>query len=121
MKVINTLKFSLFLIVITSGCAVFLSQLEVASSKYKQNRDYDSLTTIYEHIHEGIAKTKIEELLGEPDYSPIDGLYYYSSNKSTYSEFQNKDVPVGLIVDYRNSEGIPTEKLTKYLLGPIGE
>ena len=66
-------------------------------------------------------RQSVERLLGEPDYSPIDGQYYYSSDRTSSMADQGREADLGLIVDYRDPEGAVTESLYEYWLGPIGE
>ena len=74
-----------------------------------------------------MEESKVISLLGEPEYSPLEGLYYYSSDRRDPVLLDKKDinnevdVPVGLIVDYRDEQGRVTEQLQKFQLGRIGE
>lgn len=111
----------ILLSVLLVGCFSNGSYIEKVSANYKQTRGYNSLKIIYKGLSKGMQKKEVDRLLGEPDYSPIDGQYYYSSDHYEYSEQQERNVSVGLVVDYRNSDGIVTEKLQEYRLGPIGE
>ncbi|NOX92082.1 MAG: hypothetical protein GXP18_06440 [Gammaproteobacteria bacterium] len=112
---------NIMLVSLLTACSVFLSPLEEASAKYKNNRDYESLQIIHEHLAFGIERKAIENLLGEPDYSPTDGLYYYSSSQRVFIENQNRYTSPGLIVDYRDKKGVTTETLRKFQLRNIGE
>ncbi len=110
-----------FLTVLLAGCLTNSLSLENASVSYKQNKDYLSLKNIHKSFAKGMQRKKVESLLGEADYSPIDGQYYYSSDRYEYSEDQERDVSIGLVIDYRDIDGEITEKLQEYRLGPIGE
>ena len=116
------LIFEIIAILLLSSCHAQL--LEQASISYQKHHDYTSLETIYRHLTKGMKRTDIERLLGEPDYSPIEGQYYYSSDREDYLENgtvdQNK-VSVGVVLDYNNDEGILTDELQMFWLGPIGE
>jgi negative regulator of genetic competence, sporulation and motility len=103
------------------GCFAGLSPIEKAGESYKQNKDYASLKDIHSGLFKGIGRNAVERLLGEPDYSPIDGQYYYSSDYSKYSEEREREVAVGLVVDYRDRNGRTTERLQEYWLGIINE
>ncbi|MGD8912878.1 MAG: hypothetical protein PVI97_06705 [Candidatus Thiodiazotropha sp.] len=111
----------LFVTVILVGCSLGLLPIENAGEHYRQHRDFASLETIYNGFYKGMGRMEVERLLGEPDYSPIDGQYYYSSDRSVYSDDQAKDVNLGLVVDYRDVNGEITERLHEFWLGPIGE
>ncbi len=103
------------------GCYAGLSSIENDSAKYKHDKDYTSLEVLYKNLSKGMHRNEVERLLGEPDYSPLNGQYYYSSDRSVYAKDQKREVPVGLIVDYRNKNGLITEMLQEFWLGPIGE
>ena len=111
----------LFITVALVGCSLGLSSMEMAGEHYRQNRDFMSLEAIYNSFDKGMGRAEVERLLGEPDYSPIDGQYYYSSDRSVYSDDQGKDVNLGLVVDYRDMNGEITDRLHEFWLGPIGE
>jgi hypothetical protein len=71
----------------------------------------------------GMPRAKVEEILGEPDYSPVEGQYYYSSNREN-----SKGVIVGLVVEYRRTEyrgsdihTAITGRLESFRLMAIGE
>ena len=70
-----------------------------------------------------MPRSKVEEILGEPEYSPVEGQYYYSSNRKNA-----KGVLVGLVVEYRRTEyrggdihSVITGRLESFGLMPIGE
>lgn len=115
----------LFLIFIASvifatGCAGIAS-IDHKSEKYKKSQSYDSLEAIYQSLSEGMSRQEVERLLGKPDFSPIDGQYYYISDRVVYSENQGRNVVVGMFVDYKDRNGGITEKLQAFWIGPIGE
>ncbi len=96
---------------------------KLAGDSYKAHRDYASLEIIYRYLSKGMEQGAVEELLGEPDYSPIEGQYYYSSElrKIEIRGEEQVEVSVGLIVDYRNEQGILTDKLQSFQMGSLGE
>jgi hypothetical protein len=69
-----------------------------------------------------MTQAEVEQLLGPPDYSPIEGQYYYAlSDRKT-----EEGTPVGLIIEYRRinfrtGETVGSGKLESLTLGPIGE
>ena len=120
MKKTNTLLF--FVILLLSSCSY--QSLERASRNYKADKDYASLQVIYKHLDEGMKRTEVERLLGEPDYPPIEGQYYFSTDHSEYPKDGATDrvkVTVGLVIDYRNQLGGLTDELQTFWLGLIGE
>lgn len=100
------------------GCG--LPALDQAGRSYRANRDYASLETIYGQLTEGMARADVEGFLGEPDYSPIDGQFYYSSDRRGAADGRD-NVPVGVVVDYREESGAVTDTLQDFWIGPIGE
>ncbi len=110
-----------FLIFVLMGCQVSSSSLNESGENYKQTNSYTSLQEIYKNLYQGMNRDDVISLLGAPDYSPTEGQYYYSSNETEFSEQQGRAVPVGLIVDYRDSDHALTEQLQQFWLGPIGE
>jgi len=119
---LQSLLFSTILL-LTASCGVQVQALEQASRSYKAHKDYASLEAIYRHLSKRMERGEVEDLLGEPDYSPIEGLYYYSSSRRK-AESRGKEqinLPVGLVVDYRDKEGLLTEKLQIFQLGSIEE
>lgn len=98
-------------------------QLEQASRQYKAHRDYASLAVIAKHLTKGMVQSKVTDWLGEPDYSPIAGQYYYSSDRYETVLFgkQEMQIPVGLVIDYLDEQGELTEQVQSFWLGHIGE
>ncbi|HIO92752.1 MAG TPA: hypothetical protein EYG68_07900 [Leucothrix mucor] len=68
------------------------------------------LQEISKQLKEGMSKEEVEKVLGVSDYSPTDGLYYYSSENSQT-----------LVVDYRNQKDEITIELQSFWLGKVGE
>lgn len=110
---------TLFLIILLAACSSSL--LEDKSAQYKRDKEYRSLQVIFENLSKGMPRKEVERLLGDPDYSPTNGQYYYSSSQSVYSKDQDRTVPVGLVVDYCDTSGKLTDTLQAFSLGPIGE
>ena len=100
-----------------------LDELDQASRSYKVQRDYASLVTMYKYLHKGMERIEVEALLGEADYSPVEGEYYYSSDRRETENRGKKQisVPVGIVLDYRDEQGMPTDTLRTFRLDRIGE
>lgn len=108
-----------FVLVACAGQSV-----QQASASYKKNHDYASLEKIVANIDKGMKRAKVENLLGEPDYSPTEGQYYYSSDRRQTIEGPDhgvREVTVGLVVEYRDKNDNLTNELQDFKLGPIGE
>src|SRR5262249_27385294 len=86
-----------------------------AKEKYIKDRDYISFCVLVKQLEIGMIQTEVENLLGEPDYSPIDGEYYYYSGKEN-----SENTSIGLILEYRIDDRV-TGKLESFSLTPIGE
>ena len=117
LKYYNILLVSIFFV----ACSSNMEPLTAASNSYKQNKDYPSMKIIHESLSKRTLRNRVEALLGKPDYSPTEGLYYYSTTKTEFSAEQNSNVTIGLIVDYRDNNDAITQSLQQYSLGPIGE
>lgn len=109
-----------------TGCKNGADELEQASRIYKSTKDYVSLEILCEQLHKGMMRSTVEELLGKADYSPIEGQEYYSSDRretvgSGKEQIRQRDIPVGLVVDYRDEQGELTGRLQSFRLGRIGE
>ncbi len=85
-------------------------RLNVASSNYKRNHDYQSLLLLFQYLHPGMPKIEVEALLGEPDYSPTDGQYYYGSNAICSCGEEEPSAPCGVVVVYEPHPTLPTLK-----------
>ena len=93
------------------------------SARYRKTRDYRSLKILIKRLKVGMPRARVEEVLGEPDYSPVEGQYYYSSDRKN-----SKGVTIGLVVEYRKTEyrggdihTVITGRLESFILMPIGE
>ena len=95
--------------------------LQQAAKHFRANRDYASLKIISQHLAVGMSHRMIEKLLGKADYSPTDGLYYYSAKVLVFIKKQNRYTARGLVVDYRDENGNTTMTLKKYFLQNLGE
>ena len=116
--------FLLFIVLLLLvGCNTQAQELASASRRYKAHRDYASLEVISRHLRKGMAQTEVEELLGEADYSPLAGQYYYSSDRRETAQHGKKEmqIPVGLIIDYQDEQGRVTKRVQTFQLGQIGE
>ncbi len=109
-------------------CAVFLLCMLTACNANLQSdavgRDDHTKTlvglqSISENLSVGISYEEAEKVLGRPDYSPTEGKYYYTSTETIYSESQKRELPIGLILDYRDAEGKTTEILQNFWLGQL--
>lgn len=86
---------SLGLCLSTVGCLARESPLESASAQFRHGNDYVSLVTLLKLFHPGMPRQEVERLIGEPDYSPMDGLYY-STSKTVCSKEQDREITMGL-------------------------
>lgn len=114
----RALAHAVVVIVLLTGCGP--QALDQASRSYKANRDYASLEAIHGQLATGMDRAEVDRLLGEPDYSPIAGQYYYSSDRRVSADGRD-NVPVGVVVDYRSEGGAVTDTLREFWIGPIGE
>lgn len=106
----------LLLVVLLLGCSG--KDADQAGASYRQNRDAASLQIVSACLKIGMARGEVEALLGEADYSPIDGQEYYASQQG--GPEQDKAGPT-LVVDYRDAQGEVTDALRGFQLGDVGE
>lgn len=94
-----------------------------ASHQYKSQKTYQSLEQVVTHLHKGMNRAAVEQLLGKADYSPIKGQEYYSSDRREHTGSGKEQITlqVGLVVDYRDEQEGVTGQLQSFWLGPIGE
>ncbi len=93
-------------------------ELTQAVDSWRQQRDAASLQIIHRHLHQGMPQVEVEGLLGEPDYSPIEGQQYYASRRD---KAEQSGPPPTLVVDYRDAQGEITAVLHEFWLGEVGE
>jgi hypothetical protein len=53
----------------------------------------------------GISKFDLEAALGQADYSPIDGQYYFTTGGDCFVEGSDHRAPCGVVADFRKDEG----------------
>jgi hypothetical protein len=116
-------RFSLVTVglMISITCSASSTDLKTASETYKLHKDFASVEIILRSVSKGMPRSDVEKLLGIPDYSPTSGQFYYSTNKTVFDKAQNRNVNVGLVIDYRDDTGKPTRILQKFWLEHIGE
>jgi hypothetical protein len=115
------LRLLCFVMLLLAACACYAQEPQEASSSYKAKKDYASLAVLVKHLRKGMARTEVEALLGEADYSPIEGQEYYSSDRSEFVPKTDTKQTVGLVVEYRDEQGRLTAQLQQFELGLIGE
>ena len=76
-------------------------------------------------IHLGMAKAELENVLGEADYSPIDGQFYFSTGGDCPLEDTQNMAPCGVVAEFRDyragSDPVLTDTLQSCWWGGIGE
>ncbi len=93
-------------------------ELAPAVDSWRQRKDTASLEVIHRHLRRGMPQVEVEGLLGEPDYSPIEGQQYYASRRD---KTEQSGPPPTLVVDYRDAQGRLTSVLHEFWLGAVGE
>ena len=102
-------KAGLFVLVLLLSCGC---SVEKASQSYRTNHDYESLKILCDQLHKDMPRAKVKELLGEPNYSPKDREYWYSSDQmASYGDYV---IPHTLVVTYYykveyGDEGVATK------------
>lgn len=75
-------------------------------------------------IHLGMSKRELQTVLGEPDYSPSEGLFYFSTGKDCPLGDENRVAACGVIASFRTLSGSVlkiTDTLQSCSWGAIGE
>jgi len=75
-------------------------------------------------IHLGMSKAELSGLLGEEDYSPTDGQYYFSTGGECPLEGTDLMAPCGVVAEFRadkDGELQVTDALQSCWWGAIGE
>jgi len=93
-------------------------ELAQAAASYRQRKDSASLEVIHRRLRIGMPQAEVEGLLGEPDYSPIEGQQYYASRRDGTEQ---SGPPPTLVVDYRDAQSGLTALLHDFWLGTAGE
>ena len=52
-------------------------------------------------IHLRMSKAQLEAVLGEADYSPTDGQYYFSTGGDCPLEDTDREAPCGVVAEFR--------------------
>ena len=92
------------------------------SAHYREHQDYRSLRELVKCLNLGMSEKQVTAILGQPDYSPTDGIYYYSSDREV--EYEGGTTCVGVIVEYHVSTGgkaAPIRTLEGWNFGPVYE
>ena len=72
----------------------------------------------------GMTKGELENVLGPADYSPVDGLFYFSTGGDCPLEATDRLASCGVVaefLDHGGSEAVLTESLQSCWWGGIGE
>jgi hypothetical protein len=75
-------------------------------------------------IHLGMPKAALEVVLGEADYSPVDGQFYFSTGGECPLDGAGRLAPCGVIAEFRVNAGDEmrvTDSLQWCSWGAIGE
>lgn len=88
------------------GCAI-LGPEELLPEKVRQ-------------VRLGMTKVELENLLGQADYSPTEGQFYFSTGGDCPLEEGGPLASCGLVVEFRNDD-VATDALQSCWWGAIGE
>lgn len=78
-------------------------------------------------IHLGISRAELERILGEADYSPAEGQFYFSTGGECPLEDADREAPCGVVAEFRRTTHdatlgrVPTDSLQSCWWGGIGE
>lgn len=114
----KTVLFLLFVLFLLPQAVCGGQDVAQAAASYRERKDSASLEFIHRHLRQGMPQVEVVKLLGEPDYSPIEGQQYYASRRE---ETESDGLPPTLVLDYRDAQGEPTAVLHSFWLGTAGE
>ncbi len=72
----------------------------------------------------GMSLIELEGLLGQADYSPVEGLFYFSTGGDCPLDDADRFAPCGVVADFRDQgrgDPVPTASLQACRWGAIGE
>lgn len=98
-----------------------------ARKRCLRDNDAASLLLLFQHIKGGMSRGEVVELLGEPAYSPTDGIDYYSAGGAPVTCRIPEDGPAqpcGVVVEYlQRGDGTtgPINTVQTCSFGAIGE
>jgi hypothetical protein len=70
----------------------------------------------------GMLQSELKRLLGPADYSPTDGVFYFSTGGDCPIEEGERSAPCGLVVEFRDyNQDKVTETVQSCWWGAIGE
>lgn len=114
-------------------CRIWVTLLAVicagasCSSRVASTCETDSPSALmpksFDSIRIGMTKAEAEAILGPPDYSPIDGQYYFSTGGDC-EVAPDRMASCGFIIEYRDhskSPGEDTGRIVECRWGGIGE
>ncbi|WP_086930275.1 hypothetical protein [Agarilytica rhodophyticola] len=105
------------LLIILVGCNASMSARE--SANYSTEKSLAQIQAVHNKLSIGMTKQEVDALLGNPDYSPEDGKYYYASSEKLYLSSEEKELSVGLVIEYRNKDGSVSESLQNFWVGAL--
>jgi hypothetical protein len=81
-----------------------------------------------QRIHLGMSKTELEGVLGQADYSPLDGQFYFGTGGECPLDGTGREAPCGVVADFNRTtygattiETVVTDSLQSCWWGAIGE
>jgi len=94
--------------------------LAQAVASYKKKFDYPSLKVIAKHLKVGMTLAQVEALLGEGDM-PVCGQYRWSSDHEEYSKEAERNIVVGLVLEFECNDGVHEGGLESWEMMQIAE
>ena len=81
----------------------------------------DAMPEHVKRVHLGMTRAELEEGMGGPaDYSPADGLYYFSTGGDCPLDEGERSASCGVVAEFRDDENLTTT-LRSCRWGAIGE
>lgn len=132
----------LLIALFVNGCSSANDEIERFSRHYKEYHDYESLSALFPYFYIPMARSEVEELLGEPSYCPSTSECYYHTDKSIFvcptdsiyqqgtclsdllGEVSPSNTPWTLIVRYAATDSadyLPGDIVRGFFFLPVGE
>lgn len=117
MKPFNAIMFALS-ILLFSGC-----QMTPVANGCTINGPIETMPEQVKRVQLGMTKSELEAVMGEADYSPIEGVFYFSTGGDCLLDEVERVALCGIVAEFRDysaDEG-PTDSLQSCWWGAIGE
>jgi hypothetical protein len=117
-RVVRAASFSVLLIVCVTACH---PQTDVPGCEISGPEVL--LPERVKQVRLGMTKNELEDVLGQADYSPVEGQYYFSTGGNCPLDEGDRVASCGVVAEFRDysNDGVLTGSLQTCRWGAIGE